>query len=101
MLDLQLRRSLAELLVVHPDNQHVLSAAMQGKQGPAVAFIITGISPLYSASVVFHTARYEPTRWIYHLDKDGKLWLPDIQPKILMSIRPPCLSAKGGTWRAL
>ena len=101
MLNPQLRFKLAELLVAHPDNQHVLSAAMQGNRGPAIAFVLSGISPLYLASVVIYTARYEPTRWIYHMDTEGQLYLPDVQPRILMGIRTPCLSSAGGTWRAL
>ena len=101
MLNPQLRRSLAELLVAHPSNQPVLAAAMLGTRGPAMAFITVGISPLYPASVVFHTANEKPTRWIYHLDSEGQLYLPDIQPRILMGIRPPCLSSAGGKWSAL
>lgn len=90
-------KPLGELLVAHPDNQHVLSEAARGKCGPAVGYLIAGLNPLYPSTVVIHTARYDGARWIYHVDNDGKMWLPSQQPRMLMAIpAKPHLSSAGG-----
>lgn len=90
-------KTIGQMLIDHPDNLSVLAEASKGKCGPAVGYLLPGLNPLYPVTVVFYTARYEPTRWFYHVDTAGKLWLPAQQPKVLMAIPDtPDLSADGG-----
>lgn len=90
-------QSLSQRIIDHPANANVLADAAKGTSGPAAGYLIPGLDLLYPVTVVFHTARQQPTRWFYHVDGTGKLWLPQTQPRVMMAIpKTPDLSADGG-----
>lgn len=94
-------RAMAKPILVHPDNVEALRLATVGGAGPAQAYLAPSPAPPYQAMLVVYTARSPYSRVIYLADQEGKLWYPEPQPRVIMGISTPDLTAPNGEWKVV